>query len=381
MSETKPYEPEMMWDLDTRDRIKNLTGWWWWWIFMWPDGKDRKRTRQLMILWSTKNCKKILVDDYNWERNKDITRKELKSGARSLLCDGMTAAWYFDGKKMHDPLLLTRSDMESRWNGPKGRLSPKLPGGERYEFSGEPGDYRVAIHHKGDSFDFKMSPWTKFMGEHRFTEGRYVGKMGYNILKVYGSKLKGDVDFRGTKENIEGTAYFQKVMVNAPATPWYWAMFHSQSGAYLDYMMPHFGMPCWRKQPTPKSGYDRGYFFLSRNIHFYDPDEDVFHEFHKKKGHKITITKAIKDGLPTFKIHGEDRKGDREIDFTLKAYSRAYWRFEQKYWAVMRSVLFYNEYPSTMESFRFRSGGRKVRLEDLGEWTRGNTEHAWGWLA
>jgi len=40
MSKTVPYEPEMMWDLDTRTRIKNLTWWWWWWIFMWPD-KDR----------------------------------------------------------------------------------------------------------------------------------------------------------------------------------------------------------------------------------------------------------------------------------------------------------------------------------------------------
>ena len=57
---------ELMWDLNTDEKIKNLSWWWWWWIFFIKNPKNPARPRQLMILWSTKNCERIIVNDYDW---------------------------------------------------------------------------------------------------------------------------------------------------------------------------------------------------------------------------------------------------------------------------------------------------------------------------
>ena len=38
---------------------------------------------------------------------------------------------------------------------------------------------------------------------------------------------------------MEGTAYFQKVTVQAPSVPWFWGMVHFDDGSYLDWFMPH----------------------------------------------------------------------------------------------------------------------------------------------
>ena len=55
-----------MWDLDLEGRIHNLTWWWWWWLFFLKDPANPGRTRQLMILWSTKDTDWIKVNDYLW---------------------------------------------------------------------------------------------------------------------------------------------------------------------------------------------------------------------------------------------------------------------------------------------------------------------------
>jgi hypothetical protein len=365
---------ERMWDLDTDTRIKNLTWWWWWWIFFIKNPKDPEKTRQLMILWSTKNCERIFVDDYLWERTGDIERSEASSGKKIMKFDGMVAVWWFDGEKMHDPYALERSHMDVEWVGNKGFLKPRTE--NTYLYAGNPDKYRIAIQKDGDEFDFRVRPWTEFMSEHRFSEGKYVGKMGYNIYKIYGSKLDGSIRIgkKGKREEIEGTAYFQKVMVNAPAVPWYWGLFHTDNGSYIDYMLPHWGFPIRRRTEAPTSFWDRCYFYLSRNLQFYDAATGTRHRFPKKG---IRVKKEINDGLPTFFVTGKDR--DKEISFTVKAHSRAYWRFEQKYLKFFTSILYYNEYPSRLTEFLFKDGERKVTLEDLGH-VSCNTEHSWGWL-
>jgi hypothetical protein len=370
---------EFMWDLDTDTKIKNLTWWWWWWIFFIKNPDNPTRPRQLMILWSTKNCERIIVNDYLWERNQDIKKtgepgkdQDGRYRKRKMTFDGMTAVWWYDGKRMHDPFGLERSDFTVEWKGSKGYVRPHTD--NIYLFSGEPDRYKVLIK-KGDmEFDFEMTPWNDFMSSHRYKVGKYIGKMGYSNYKVYGSLLKGHIKSGGVFEEIDGTAYFQKVMVNAPAVPWFWGMFHSENGSYIEYFNPHYGFPVWHKDASPRSFWDRGYFNLSKSLQFYDAEIDTHYQFRKRQ---VRVRKEIVDGLPTFWVDGDN--GEQTLSLKVRAFSRAYWRFEQKYWGIMRSVLYYNEYPAELLEFELVGGKKDVTRKDLG-YVAANIEHSWGWL-
>ena len=112
---------ELMWDLDTDDKIKNVTWWWWWWLFFIRNKKDPKRWKQLMILWSIKDCKKIKVMDHIWKPTGTISKKD-----NSLEFPGMVCAWFYDGKRMRDPYLIHEKVFQSSWQA-TGKTKPLGP--------------------------------------------------------------------------------------------------------------------------------------------------------------------------------------------------------------------------------------------------------------
>ena len=378
----------LMWDLNIKERIQNFTWWWWWWLLFIKDPENPRRTRQLMILWSTKNVDRITVNDVPWERRHDIAEREIPkavsegggrpagwAGGKQTTFDGMTAAWFYDGRKMHEPFVLESNDFTVRRNesGEKGEL---LPASENLlTLRGDPDEYRLDMNKDGWDLSFRMTPWNGFLSKQRYKSAHYVGKYGYNILRIYGSKLAGSIEHDGVREQVTGSAYFQKVMVNAPATPWYWGTFHIDDGSYIDYFNPHIGMPIFRKTDAPRSGWDWGELKLSKHMQFYNAAEDRVYEMRRLKVRK----EWSKDGLPIFKVHGRSRDGRTELEMRLASYSRACWRFEQKYLRWLTSILYYNEYPVEVESATFRDGGRRTDLTDLGSIT-GNCEHTWGKL-
>ena len=116
----KPYEN--IWVLKTDDMIPNLTWWWWWWIFFIKDPDNPGRTKQFMILWSTKYTDDIQVMDMKWKLKQLPTLDD--DGV--LKFNGMTAAWWYDGKKMYDPIVLEEMDFEVRHDGESGELKPLM---------------------------------------------------------------------------------------------------------------------------------------------------------------------------------------------------------------------------------------------------------------
>ncbi|MBM4248998.1 MAG: hypothetical protein FJ149_06120 [Euryarchaeota archaeon] len=374
-------QESLMWDLNLKEKIRNFTWWWWWWLLFIKDPENPRRSRQLMILWSTKNVDRIIVNDIPWERNLPITERPLGdvegawAGGKETRFDGMTAAWFFDGRRMHEPFVLEKNDFTVRRDagGERGELRPESEHGLTLE--GDPKGYRLRIRKDGWDLDFLMTPWSDFMSRQRFKAARYVGKYGYNILRIYGSKLAGTIGHDGGNEAVSGSAYFQKVMVNAPATPWYWGTFHVDDGSYIDYFNPHIGPPMWRRTEAPRSGWDWGEIRLSKHMQFYHAGEDRVHEMRKLKVRKEWSA----DGLPIFNVLGRSKDGRTELELRLASYSRAYWRFEQKYLRWFRSILYYNEYPVEVERAVLRDAGQKLDILDLGPVT-GNCEHTWGKL-
>ncbi|MFO7618633.1 MAG: hypothetical protein R6W91_03125 [Thermoplasmata archaeon] len=360
----KPYEN--MWVLKTDDMIKNLTWWWWWWIFFIKDPDNPGKTKQLMILWSTKYSDDIMVMDHKWSVSK---LPAWEDGA--LKFNGMVAAWWFDGKQMHDPIVLEEADFEVRHDGDEGELNPILKGTD-YRFFGGPKNYTVNIKDKDNDFHFEMTPWNDYLLKHRFNENQYTKKYSYNIMKIFGMKLKGTI--RG--KPIEGSAYHQRVTVNAPAPPWYWGLVHCEDGSYIDYFMPYIGPQIFRSTDKPTSWLDFCDIRMNKSIHFYHKPTNTEYRFNTKH---TRIRHKVVDGLPAFEITGKDN--EKEFFLRLKAYTRAYWRFQQPRKMGMKSILYYNEYPAIVDEFRFRKldGSLEVGKKNLG-FTACNFEHSWGKL-
>ncbi len=395
---------ELMWDLDTSNIIKNVTWWWWWWLFFIRNKDDPKHWKQLMILWSVKDTKKIKVMDHIWIPKGGIVKQN-----NSLEFPGMVCAWFFDGNKMHDPYLIHEKMFQSIWEpknevkplaaevvrttkGSKGKQVAKVLNSDEYSkvgqgilkskdddnyiFKGTPEKYVVRFQEGNDKFNFVLEPFSSFLSEPEFTFRKYVGKYGYTIYRIKGLKLSGEMTVAGKSENISGSAYFQKIRLNSPAVPWYWTIFHFPDGGHLHYMIPHIGPPMFRKTEKPRSKLDWGEIVISKTLDFFDGKRKKLYHFDKIKLKKDFTA----ENLPLFNITGTNIEGQK-LNLSIESYARAYWRFEQKT-TIKTRIFFYNEYPAYIRKFEIFDAKNKklVSLDDF-EYNIGHCEHSWGRLA
>ena len=90
-----------MWKLQERPPLHHLTWDWWWWLLMLDDENGNPSGKQLMVLWSTKDNPKVTVSGTVWQP-KGRPGFDEQSG---IALDGMVCAWWYDGKRMHEPLI------------------------------------------------------------------------------------------------------------------------------------------------------------------------------------------------------------------------------------------------------------------------------------
>ncbi|MFH1470826.1 MAG: hypothetical protein ABIF01_03695 [Candidatus Micrarchaeota archaeon] len=316
---------------DIKDEPMPSGAWWWWfWLFFFDNPKNPSEPRQLMILWSTKNVREIQCNGLSMKIAPSSDRKNL---------DGAVAAWYFDGEKMHHNYILEQSRIS---------ISEKVlssTSSTPTSFSVRPGASEVRI---GDDFHFIAENIASEAGDSTYSANKYVGSLGYNIIRINSLSLKGTVG----NENISGTAYFQRVFVNAPSPSWYWGVFHFENGGVLSYFNPHlFG----------KS--------LKKDIQFFDGEKN--HSFKS-----IRVKRSVGE-TPTFTVSGENN-GER-ISFKVDSYSQSSWTFKKKTLGILPNTLVYNEYPAVISEFELEGNGKKLTLKELGKGI-GNAEHSTGFL-
>jgi hypothetical protein len=307
--------------------------WWWFWLFFFDNPKNPEKPRQLMILWSTKNVKEIYCNDLRIKMNHTENREIL---------DGAVASWYFDGERMHHNYLLEQCNINIKHDG----LSSTSSIPTSFSIDGSKGTVRI-----GKDIEFVAET----AGSHEFLKpsyrsNTYIGSKGYYIIRMSYLKLSGKVN----GEKVRGSAYFQRVFVNVPSPPWFWGIFHFDSGSILTYFNPHiFG----------KS--------IKKEISFFDG----------KKTHKFVDMKVKKSGkkLPKFTVSGEN--ASQKIRFTVEPYSHSSWTFRKKSLGFVPNKLVYNEYPAVISAFELddKKTGKKTVLGDLGK-SVGNAEHTTGLL-
>jgi hypothetical protein len=317
---------------DTESEHMPRGAWWWWfWLFFFKNPKDPDKPRQLMILWSTKNEREIDCNDVRIEIKPNEDRRNL--------C-GAVAAWYFDGEKMHHNMLLEKCNISISEKGLC--TNSKIP----TSFSMDDGRSVVRI---GDDFEFiaesdNSQDFTKLTCQ----SSTYMKNKGYFIIRQNRLKLGG----RLKGEEIEGSAYFQRVFVHSPLPSWYWAIVHFENGGILTYFRPYVLGKAVKKDIS---------FFDGKEMHFF---------------HDIEVEKSGKE-TPVFAISGKNE--DEKIRFTVKTYSHSSWTFRKRSLKVIPVKLVYNEYPAVVSEFNLTNSktGKTISLEDLGK-SVGNAEHGTG---
>ena len=312
--------------------------WWWFWLFFFDNQDNPEKPRQLMILWSTKNVKEINCNDLKIKLTRNHNRNTL---------DGAVAAWYFDGEKMHHNFILEQCNININEEDKKLSSDSAAP----TSFSIDKTKNTIKI---GNNFEFIAEPEYK----NEFTvptyhSNTYIFDKGYSIIRLNHLNLRGKVN----NESIQGSAYFQRVFVNAPSPPWYWGIFHFENGGILTYFNPHLlGIS------------------VKKDISFFDGKK--IHEFVD-----INVKRIDANGkeMPTFTVSGENE--NEKINFTVDSYSQSSWTFRKKTLGAIPNKLIYNEYPAVISDLRLinKETGEKIGLEDLGR-SVGNAEHTTGFM-
>ena len=270
-----------LWTLQQRPPLDHLTWDWWWWLVMLDDPKNVEPGKQLMVLWSTKDNKMVQVHDVPWNPKGKPGFDE--HGGIQL--DGMVCAWWFDGSVMHDEIISHVCDMivlpahhpswpsntKSSLGG--GAVVPLLDSDCSMGMLEDHSKFWLNLNLSEKSpirsVQLDLTPWNPAMSTARQANATYAANMGYDILRLHGTKVSGVID----DESVSGTAYFQKVCVQAPSVPWYWGMLHFSDGSYLDWFLPHASLTmlsrdarAWKKRDISHIALSQGGLFHELKI-------------------------------------------------------------------------------------------------------------------
>ncbi len=381
-----------LWRLDVMPPIHRLSWWWYWVIVLVPDPSNPRRSRQLMTLWSTKETDAIRVSGHWWKPGSRMH----KDDDGGFVIPGMVCAWWFDGDRMHEPLTMREcrmaviSDEHPLWPGDGQGLGAGavIPiDREDLSMGMSPGNESMWLSLSSDKeaqeggaptrFEAHLTPWWGPPSELTYKNNEIALGMGYDILRVQGMKSKLSVDGK----EVEGTAYFQKVTVQAPSVPWFWGMLHFDDGSYLDWFLPHITPLSTTKDDKPWRKRDTTRIPLKTAGIFHDRIRGKTHEFDHCEVNLSESNQGLKDEqgnlLPDFQILLFN--DSTRIELEISTFSRARWTFDQPTRGGLVSHLTYNEYPFEVTRILIQDQEGTRTQEDY-EWMHGNAEHSWGFL-
>ena len=376
-----------LWRLDVMPPLNRLSWWWYWVLVLVPDPRNPRRSRQLMTLWSTKETEAIRVSGHWWKPGSRM-HKDQHGG---FVIPGMVCAWWYDGEKMHEPLTMREcrmavvSDEHPLWPAEgegKGAgaivpidsedLSMGMDPGNKSMWLGLSSDREARSGGAPSRFEATLTPWWGPPSELTYKNNEIALGMGYDILRLQGMKALLSID----GEEVEGTAYFQKVTVQAPSVPWFWGMLHFSDGSYLDWFLPHITPLSTAKDDKPWRKRDTTRIPLRAAGVFHDRVRGRTEEFDNCEVQLSKSASGLLDGegnlLPDFHIRVWNDRTSAE--FLINAVSRARWKFDQPTRGGLVSHLTYNEYPFEVKRMTIEDSEGERTIEDY-EWI-----HSWGFL-
>ena len=375
---TNAQDPRL-WSLRDGDDLHNLSWHWWFWLIFLTPREDRPASEleQCMILWSTKDCRSISMSGHLWERS---SRPRLDSG---VTMDGVVASWWWDGHTMHEPWRFGEGRMHVE-GGEHPIVAPLWSDAPAVGYDADHDRFWIdvpSINDGGsgpDAVQFVINPHPE--REHTITHhnNMFTETMGYDIHRLRRAQVQGIVD--GIERT--GTAYLQKVTVDAPPVPWFWGLVHLKDGSYIDWFMPHLGGSMMRRTSQPWS-------ILGQAGQVALRPSGLFIDERKKRRQRFSVIDVkversdqqdtSRDDAPLPRFTVLMVSGRVRISILATACSRAAWVFDQQTVAGLSSHLTYNEYPLSIEQIIIEDETGKRKL-DASNVVGANAEHAWGWL-
>lgn len=330
---------------------KKRTWWWWWLLFFIDNPKNPKEPLQLMVLWSRKKEPHIDCNGVKLRMDDEIERKP-----GEIRMSGATAAWYYDGKTMHEDFVVTPSKLILS-------EKEKFISAKESAFVQEGKKFYTWIKGKQAEVEFDALPIKDYPPIHK--DHQLGGIFGYNILKINRLKLSGTIRQSGKIEKITGTCYFQKVFVSGPVIPWQWNLTHFANGSYLSYNIGRIGHSLFAEHHSPLD------LKLRKKLEFYDAKTKKLYFFRN-----VSI-KRSKGELPMFTLNAKSAQGTLKI--SLQSYSRALWRL-QKSRRHSLNTLYYHEFCVRVKEFQLKTtDGKTITLQNTGL-GYGNCEDSKGFM-
>lgn len=353
---------------------------WWFWLFFIHDNntKNTGRCRQLMVLWSVKNDSRIRCNDLDLRLGPPIVANP---GGWEL--DGAAAAWYYDGRNMHDDFVLHPSKMQL--HARQCRLD--APPSSRFEMQGR--TFVTRIRGPKTEFEFRalQADSHPAVGP---THGRtaFCGTLEVEGTRIERLELGGWEKHPGQKKRaIHGTAYFQKILLAAPPPAWYWGLYHFDDGSFATYMQVYAGRSTLFDNLWPHGHLRPPRLSLKEDLLIYHaPSRRVF-EGRWLRVRPSPLPSPAADSSPSASAHPPS--GLWRHDFSgggrgfvasgqADSYAHACWSFNKRIGRLpVRSTFKYNEYPSLLRRLVVHPHGENPIVLENG-W--GNMENSWGFI-
>ena len=155
-------------------------------------------------------------------------------------------------------------------------------------------EFWLILETEHGKFDLRMTPWNDAMSSMKVAQAEYGLGMGYGISRLHGALCSGKID----EKKVNGTAYFQKVCVQAPSPPWFWGMLHLDDGSYIDWFVPHVSPTLTAKDARHWKRRDFTHYPLSMG--------GLFHDVSRQRSEKFSEVRVERTcneyGLP-FHVH------------------------------------------------------------------------------
>jgi hypothetical protein len=187
-----------------------------------PDG--RPSGRQLMVLWSTKDNALVEVNGVPWMP----AGRPGFDDEKAMALDGMVCAWWFDGKQMHEPVIqqicriISLPDTHPNWPQKSthtgkggGAVVPLLDEDLSMGLKSDLSSFWIQLSTDKEAshpmvpkkFDLHLTPWNSALSTARQASANYAGNMGYDILRLHGTRVHGKLD----NEEVSGTAFSESL--------------------------------------------------------------------------------------------------------------------------------------------------------------------------
>jgi hypothetical protein len=343
--------------------LKNRTWHWWWWIHFFENADNPEFPKQLMVFWGTRNCKKVRINDFCWK-----PEIPMETNVNHATFESVVASRYYDGDKMHDPLVLDHGKTATVWDDHSGQIRMESDEGV-YSFGGSPADFWLRMGSENVGIELSMQRWKDTMAE-LVPTGRNFRNMGYSMLKYRALTSAGKIRVGEIEGPVKGRSYFQKVRISSITPCWYWGTVQWDNGAYLQYFLPHIGIPMLRRSTSHENMMDWGEKMVSKTLNFYDPTEgkEYFME-------DIRLTKRYEKDLPIFNVNAIS--DECELSIEMATYARCCWNISQPLIGPIWHGILYNEYPARVTDFEFKTDTLRLSNDDFGK-SYCNCEHTWG---